>query len=54
LFHTSGLFAFLTPLFHLGSKIIMAHNLEVEESLPVLKEEGYTVILGYRPSFKCG
>lgn len=46
LFHAGGLFAFITPLFYLGGKIILARSLEVEESLQVIEHEGCTVILG--------
>jgi fatty-acyl-CoA synthase len=46
LFHAGGLFAFLTPLFYLGGKIILARGLEVDESLQVIEQEGCTVILG--------
>lgn len=46
LFHAGGLFAFITPLFYLGGRIVLARTLEVEESLRVIEEEGCTVILG--------
>jgi fatty-acyl-CoA synthase len=46
LFHAGGLFAFITPLFYLGGKIILARGLEVEESLRVIEQQGCTVILG--------
>jgi len=46
LFHAGGLFAFLTPLFYLGGKIILARGFDVEESLAVIAREGCTVILG--------
>jgi len=52
LFHAGGLFAFLTPLFYLGGKIILARSLEVEESLRVIEEEGCTVILGVPTVFR--
>jgi len=52
LFHAGGLFAFLTPLFYLGGKIILARGLEVEESLRVIEEEGCTVILGVPTIFQ--
>jgi len=52
LFHAGGLFAFLTPLFYLGGKIILARSLEVEESLRVIEEEGCTVILGVPTIFQ--
>ena len=46
LFHAGGLFAFITPLFYLGGKIVLARSLEVDESLRVIAQEGCTVILG--------
>lgn len=46
LFHAGGLFAFITPLFYLGGRIVLARTLEVEESLQVIEDEGCTVILG--------
>lgn len=46
LFHAGGLFAFLTPLFYLGGRIILARGFDVEESLAVIAREGCTVILG--------
>ena len=52
LFHAGGLFAFLTPLFYLGGKIVLARSLEVEESLRVIEQEGCTVILGVPTIFQ--
>ncbi|HCS90984.1 MAG TPA: long-chain fatty acid--CoA ligase, partial [Chromatiaceae bacterium] len=46
LFHVGGLFVFITPLFYLGGKILLARGLEVEESLRVIEQEGCTLILG--------
>jgi len=46
LYHAGGLFAFLTPLFYVGGKILLARGLEVEESLRVIEQEGCTVVLG--------
>lgn len=46
LFHAGGLFAFITPLFYLGGRIVLARNLDVEESLQVIERERCTVILG--------
>jgi len=46
LFHAGGLFAFLTPLFYLGGRIVLARSLEIEESLRVIGEERCTVVLG--------
>jgi len=46
LFHAGGLFAFLTPLFYIGGRIVLARSLDVEESLQVIQREHCTVILG--------
>jgi len=46
LFHVGGLFVFITPLFYLGGKILLARGLEVEESMRVIEEEGCTLVLG--------
>nr|VFK55374.1 MAG: fatty-acyl-CoA synthase [Candidatus Kentron sp. TUN] len=46
LFHAGGLFAFLTPLFYVGGRIVLARSLDVEESLRVIERERCTVILG--------
>lgn len=46
LFHAGGLFAFITPLFYIGGKILLARTLEVEASLRAIEEEGCTVVLG--------
>jgi len=46
LFHAGGLFAFITPLFYLGGKIVLARSLDVDASLRVIEREGCTVILG--------
>jgi fatty-acyl-CoA synthase len=44
--HAGGLFAFMTPLFYLGGRIVLARGLDVEESLRVIEQEGCTVVLG--------
>ena len=46
LFHAGGLFAFMTPLFYLGGRIVLARSLDVDESLRVIEQEQCTVILG--------
>nr|VFJ46122.1 MAG: fatty-acyl-CoA synthase [Candidatus Kentron sp. FW] len=46
LFHAGGLFAFLTSLFYVGGRIVLARSLDVEESLQVIERERCTVILG--------
>lgn len=52
LFHAGGLFAFLTPLFYIGGRIILARGFETEESLRVILEEQCTVILGVPTLFQ--
>nr|VFK13347.1 MAG: fatty-acyl-CoA synthase [Candidatus Kentron sp. LFY] len=46
LFHAGGLFAFLTPLFYIGGRIVLARSLDVDQSLQVIQQERCTVILG--------
>ena len=46
LFHAGGLFAFMTPLFYLGGRILLARSLDVDESLRIIEQEQCTVILG--------
>jgi fatty-acyl-CoA synthase len=46
LFHAGGLFAFMTPLFYMGGKIVLARSLDVDESLGAIEQEACTVILG--------
>ncbi len=52
LFHAGGLFAFLTPLFYLGGRIILAKGFDVEESMRVILEEKCSVILGVPTLFQ--
>jgi fatty-acyl-CoA synthase len=52
LFHAGGLFAFLTPLFYLGGRIVMAKGLDVDDSLRVIERERCTVILGVPTVFR--
>jgi fatty-acyl-CoA synthase len=52
LFHAGGLFAFLTPLFYLGGRIIIAHSYDASESLQVIVNEGCTVVLGVPTLFQ--
>ena len=46
LFHAGGLFAFLTPLFYLGGRIVLTRTFDVEESLRTIVQERCTVVLG--------
>ena len=52
LFHAGGLFAFLTPLFYLGGRIVMARGFDADESLRIIQEERCTVILGVPTLFR--
>lgn len=52
LFHSGGLFAFMTPLLYLGGRIVLARGFEVEQSLRVIQEERCTVILGVPTLFQ--
>ncbi|MGQ9733862.1 MAG: class I adenylate-forming enzyme family protein [Candidatus Bipolaricaulia bacterium] len=52
LFHAGGLFAFLTPLFYLGGRIVLARTFDPEASLRAIVEERCTVILGVPTIFK--
>ncbi len=52
LFHAGGLFAFLTPLFYLGGRIILARSFDASESMRVIIQEGCTVILGVPTLFQ--
>ena len=52
LFHAGGLFAFLTPLFYLGGRIILARGFDSEQSLRTIIEERCTVILGVPTLFQ--
>jgi len=46
LFHAGGLFAFLTPLFYIGGRIVLTRTFDVEESLRTIVQERCTVVLG--------
>jgi fatty-acyl-CoA synthase len=52
LFHAGGLFAFLTPLFYLGGRIILARGFDADSSLRVILEEKCSVILGVPTLFQ--
>lgn len=52
MFHAGGLFAFLTPLFYVGGRIILARDFDVHESLRVIRDERCTVILGVPTIFQ--
>jgi fatty-acyl-CoA synthase len=52
LFHAGGLFAFLTSIFYLGGRIILARDFDPEDSLRWILEEGCTVVLGVPTLFQ--
>lgn len=52
LFHVGGLCAFLTPLFYVGGRIILARGFDENESLRVIERERCTVILGVPTVFR--
>jgi fatty-acyl-CoA synthase len=52
LFHAGGLFAFLTPLFYLGGRIILSMGFDPLETLHVIQEEKCSVILGVPTLFQ--
>jgi len=52
LFHAGGLFAFLTPLFYLGGRIVLSKAFDADETLRIIQEEGCTVILGVPTLFR--
>lgn len=52
LFHAGGLFAFLTPLFYLGGRILLAKGFDAERSLRCIIDERCTVILGVPTLFQ--
>ncbi len=52
LFHAGGLFAFLTPIFYLGGRIVLSKAFDAEETLRIIQEERCTVILGVPTIFR--
>jgi fatty-acyl-CoA synthase len=52
LFHAGGLFAFLTPIFYLGGRIVLAREFDPAASLRWIMEEKCTVILGVPTLFQ--
>ncbi len=52
MFHGGGLFVFLTPLFYVGGRIILARDFDPAASLRWIMEEGCTVILGVPTLFQ--
>jgi fatty-acyl-CoA synthase len=52
MFHAGGLFAFLTPLFYLGGRIVLTRTFDAEASLQIILNEKCTVILGVPTLFQ--
>jgi fatty-acyl-CoA synthase len=52
LFHAGGLFAFLTPLFYVGGRVLLSRTFDVEETLRAIVDEKCTVVLGVPTIFK--
>ncbi len=52
MFHAGGLFAFLTPIFYIGGRIILTRVFEAEQSLRTIVEEKCTVVLGVPTLFQ--
>ena len=52
LFHTGGLFAFLTPIHYVGGRVVLARGFDAEASLRTIVEEGCTVVLGVPTLFR--
>lgn len=46
MFHSGGLFVFLTPLFYLGGRIVLARTFDLAASLRAIETEKCTVLLG--------
>ena len=46
LFHTGGLFAYLTPILYLGGKIVLVKLFDADKTLKLLEDENCTVQLG--------
>jgi fatty-acyl-CoA synthase len=52
MFHAGGLFVFLTPLFILGGRVIIARDFDPAQSLQIIERERCTVILGVPTLFQ--
>lgn len=52
MFHAGGLFAFLTPIFYIGGRIILTRAFEAEQSLQMIVDEKCTVVLGVPTLFQ--
>ncbi len=52
MFHSGGLFVFLTPLLYAGGRLVLARTFDADASLRVIEEERCTVILGVPTIFQ--
>ncbi|MBI5300566.1 MAG: long-chain fatty acid--CoA ligase [Chloroflexi bacterium] len=52
MFHTGGLFAFLTPIFYIGGRIVLTRKFDAEQSLKIIIAEKCTVVLGVPTLFQ--
>lgn len=52
MFHAGGLFVFLTPLFYLGGRVIVAREFDRDASLQLIARERCTVVLGVPTQFR--
>ncbi len=52
LFHAGGLFAFLTPLFYVGGRIVLTRTFELENTMRIIEDEKCTVVLGVPTIFQ--
>ena len=52
MFHSGGLFVFLTPLLYVGGRLVIAREFDAQESLRVIERERCTVVLGVPTVFQ--
>lgn len=52
MFHSGGLFVFLTPLLYAGGRVVIARTFDPETSLHLIEQECCTVILGVPTLFQ--
>lgn len=52
LFHAGGLFAFLTPIFYVGGRVVLARDFDPSATLRIITAERCTVILGVPTLFQ--
>lgn len=52
MFHSGGLFVFLTPLFYVGGQIVLQRQFDPVGTLQVVEETGCTVLLGVPTIFQ--